>query len=26
VLYVVFAAMIVLMRRPDPVAPGAGGH
>jgi MFS transporter, DHA2 family, multidrug resistance protein len=25
-LYVVFAGMIVLMRRPDPVAAGAGGH
>jgi MFS transporter, DHA2 family, multidrug resistance protein len=26
VLYVVFAGMIVLMRKPDPVAAGAGGH
>ena len=25
-LYVAFAGMIVLMRRPDPVAAGAGGH
>jgi DHA2 family multidrug resistance protein len=25
-LYVVFAGMIVLMRKPDPVAAGAGGH
>jgi MFS transporter, DHA2 family, multidrug resistance protein len=26
VLYVAFAGMIVLMRKPDPVAAGAGGH
>jgi hypothetical protein len=26
VLYTAFAGLIVLMRRPDPVAAGAGGH